>query len=100
MFSLSIRFSPNIFSKVLLILEAFEFSCRYVEAKSDFAGPNTPDAKSNISWFGYAIILNEKISTHRNKLAQYLISNSIEIRPIISGDFTKQPVIKKYLPKN
>ncbi len=55
--------------------------------------------KSNISWFGYAIILNEKISTHRNKLAQYLISNSIEIRPIISGDFTKQPVIKKYLPK-
>ena len=51
------------------------------------------------SWFGFAIILNKKISKHRNKIAEYLSSNSIQTRPIISGDFTKQKVIKKYLPK-
>ena len=45
MFSLSIRFSPNIFSNVLPILEALEFNCKYVDANRDFAGPSKPDAK-------------------------------------------------------
>ena len=49
MFSLSARLSPNIFSNVLPILEAFEFNCKYVEANSDFAGPSIPEAKSKIS---------------------------------------------------
>ena len=46
------------------------------------------------SWFGFAIILKNKLEGKRNKIANMLIENGIEIRPIVAGNFTKNPVIK------
>ena len=46
------------------------------------------------SWFGIPIILSKKLN--RKKVVVKLEKNGIETRPIISGNFLKQPAIKKY----
>ena len=47
-----------------------------------------------VSWFGIPIILSKKLN--RKKVISNLEKNGIETRPIISGNFLKQPAIKKY----
>lgn len=49
---------------------------------------------STPSWFGFPIILEGKLSGQRTKFAEYLIMNGVECRPIVAGNFTKNPVIK------
>ena len=46
------------------------------------------------SWFGIPIILSKKLN--RKKVVLKLEKNGIETRPIISGNFLKQPAIKRY----
>tara|TARA_B100000686_G_C16792448_1_gene979741 strand:+ start:1181 stop:2368 length:1188 start_codon:yes stop_codon:yes gene_type:complete len=46
------------------------------------------------SWFGFSIILINKLSSHRENIVKSLIDNEIECRPIVAGNFTKNPVIK------
>ena len=46
------------------------------------------------SWFGIPIILNKNIN--RNKFLKKIERIGVETRPIISGNFLKQPSIKKY----
>lgn len=46
------------------------------------------------SWFGFAMILPSK--TARSKFIQYLTDENIECRPIVAGNFCKNPVIKYF----
>tara|TARA_X000001036_G_C20685920_1_gene807627 strand:- start:2719 stop:3909 length:1191 start_codon:yes stop_codon:yes gene_type:complete len=46
------------------------------------------------SWFGLPIILSKKVN--RNKFIKKIENSGIETRPIISGNFLKQPSVKKY----
>ena len=46
------------------------------------------------SWFGLPIMIKTK--TKRQKIINSLEKSGIETRPIISGNFLKQPAIKKY----
>ena len=48
------------------------------------------------SWFGIGILFNKKYKNKKNKIIKKLNSLGIETRPLISGNFTKQPAIKKY----
>ena len=50
------------------------------------------------SWFGIPIILSKKIN--RKLFIKKIENKGIETRPIISGNFLKQPSIKKYNLKN
>ena len=50
------------------------------------------------SWFGIPIILSQKIN--RKLFIKKIENKGIETRPIISGNFLKQPSIKKYNLKN
>ncbi|MDC2970853.1 DegT/DnrJ/EryC1/StrS family aminotransferase [Candidatus Pelagibacter sp.] len=55
----------------------------------------------NPSWFGLSIKINSKIKNVKNKIINKLENNGIETRPIISGNFAKQPSAKIYkLVKN
>lgn len=45
------------------------------------------------SWFGIPILLKKK---NKKKFLIKLEKNGVETRPIISGNFLKQPSIKKY----
>lgn len=46
------------------------------------------------SWFGFSLILKNKLENNRDKLIEILIQNYIETRPIVAGNFTTNPVIK------
>ena len=48
----------------------------------------------NPSWFGMPILVSKKLN--RNKIVEKLEKLGVETRPIISGNFLKQPAIRKY----
>ena len=50
------------------------------------------------SWFGVPIILNRRVK--KDKFINKLENFGVETRPIISGNFLKQPSIKKYKIKS
>ncbi len=54
------------------------------------------EANNNVkpSWFGIGILIKNK--NKRRNLIRSLEQNGIETRPIISGNFIKQPSVKKY----
>jgi len=45
------------------------------------------------SWFGFSVILKDKLSGKRDKVIKKLTELGVETRPIIAGNFMKQPVI-------
>ncbi len=46
------------------------------------------------SWFGFSILLKNKLRNKRAEVLELLKQKGIETRPIISGNFLKYPVIK------
>ena len=51
---------------------------------------------SEPSWFGLAMLINKKFRHKKKKILNKLDKLGIENRPIISGNFLKQPALKKY----
>jgi len=49
------------------------------------------------SWFGFSLILAGKFSERRRELVNIFANNSIASRPIVAGNFTRNPVIR-HLP--
>ena len=49
------------------------------------------------SWFGFSLILNTDSNLKRSEVLKALKDNNIDVRPIVAGNFTRNPVIK-YLP--
>ena len=53
---------------------------------------------TNTSWFGICFMINDSYKLQYRKYIDYLDSQNIENRPIISGNFLRQPAVKfKYL---
>lgn len=52
------------------------------------------------SWFGFSIVLQNKLKGKREKLIKYLAKNNVISRPIVAGNFTLNPVMRhlKYAP--
>jgi CDP-6-deoxy-D-xylo-4-hexulose-3-dehydrase len=48
------------------------------------------------SWFGLALLISKKFLKKKKKFIDFLTSKKIETRPIISGNFLKQPALKLY----
>ena len=46
------------------------------------------------SWFGFPIILKEKYQGKRDLVVNFLKEKGIEVRPIVAGNFLRNPVIK------
>ena len=55
-----------------------------------------PLKKAYSSWFGFPLVLTRKLAGKRKKLRKILLDNDIESRPFLAGDFTLQPVVKKF----
>ena len=51
---------------------------------------------SEPSWFGLAMLINKKFRHRKNLILHQLDKLGIENRPIISGNFLKQPALRKY----
>jgi CDP-6-deoxy-D-xylo-4-hexulose-3-dehydrase len=46
------------------------------------------------AWFGLTLILSDKYKHHMNDLLKYLTENKVENRPIVTGNFARQPIFK------
>ncbi len=53
-----------------------------------------PDFDPGCSWFGYALMIEGISMQEREKLADSLMTSGIETRPVLSGNFLRNPVIK------
>jgi len=45
------------------------------------------------SWFGFGMVLEGRLANKRNELVQLLQNHGVECRPIVSGNFLRNPVI-------
>merc|ERR1712025_1330727 len=56
------------------------------------------DASDGIdpAWFGIAMLLHEEYAGQQEEYLDYLSKNGVENRPIISGNFIRQPSIAMY----
>jgi len=59
----------------------------------NLAGYRIQKENGNSSWFGFSIILEGKLRGHRGALIDALDAAQIESRPIVTGNFTRNPVI-------
>jgi CDP-6-deoxy-D-xylo-4-hexulose-3-dehydrase len=48
----------------------------------------------NSSWFGFSLVLKGVLRGKRNQLIKHLTAEGIESRPIVAGNFTRNPVLK------
>ena len=48
------------------------------------------------SWFGFSLVIKEGAGKQRKKLVNLLMENGVEVRPIVTGNFTKNEVVKYF----
>ena len=48
----------------------------------------------NSSWFGFSLIIKPESNLKREEVVQKLVDNGIDCRPIVTGDFTQNEVMK------
>jgi len=48
------------------------------------------------AWFGLACLLDASLAHQQKEYLTYLSANAVENRPVISGNFARQPVLKLY----
>ena len=61
----------------------------------DYALTQLPTEKSIHSYFGFSFILTGKYKDRRNEIIQLFRDNKIECRPIVAGNFMRNPVIAR-----
>jgi CDP-6-deoxy-D-xylo-4-hexulose-3-dehydrase len=69
----------------------------FSDLMSEFSDIETQVELGESSWFGFSMVLTGKLSGKRQALVELLTESSIESRPIVAGNFTRNPVIS-HLP--
>lgn len=77
-----------------LISERKKNAKYFVESFKKIEGFQLQEEFGSSSWFGFALILNGKLAKKRSSFVSALKIASIESRPIVTGNFTRNPVIK------
>ena len=65
----------------------------FLDLMSDFQDIRTQSEIGDSSWFGFSMVLTGKLKGHRAELVEMLSQAGIESRPIVAGNFTRNPVI-------
>jgi len=66
----------------------------FLDQTKSFSSVSTQVENGSSSWFGFSLVLKDKYLGKRAKLLEILESAEIESRPIVTGNFTRNPVIK------
>jgi CDP-6-deoxy-D-xylo-4-hexulose-3-dehydrase len=69
----------------------------FLELAKGFPEIRTQLCENDSSWFGFSLVLEGRLSGKREVLVKRLSEAGIESRPIVAGNFLKNPVIS-YLP--
>lgn len=65
----------------------------FLSQVKDLPGYRVQKENGESSWFGFSLILEGKLSSRRADLVTALDAAQIESRPIVTGNFTRNPVI-------
>jgi len=65
----------------------------FLDKFKDLPDVQTQREIGNSSWFGFSMIFNGNLSGKRDKIVEKFVENGIECRPIVAGNFMKNPVI-------
>lgn len=69
-------------------------NAEYFQQKfKDLAGVRTQKETGSSSWFGFSILLEGHLEGKRDALVKELKGNEVECRPIVAGNFMRNPVI-------
>jgi len=66
----------------------------FKERFKDLKGIRIQKEKGESSWFGFSIVLEGHLEGRRDQIIKILTENKVETRPIVAGNFMKNPVIK------
>lgn len=81
--------------KLPMIVEERAKNARiFLEAFGDCPDVALQAETGESSWFGFSMILQGRLKGRRAELVQKLRDNGIECRPIVAGNFLKNPVIQ------
>lgn len=62
-----------------------------------FQGVKTQKEVGESSWFGFSLVLTGELAGKRKELVSALRANNVAVRPIVAGNFARNPVLK-HLP--
>ena len=65
----------------------------FVEQMTGISEVRTQKEIGKSSWFGFAVILEGRYQKKRERVVQKLDQAGIEVRPIVAGNFTRNPVV-------
>lgn len=66
----------------------------FIDALSDHPLFTLQKEVGSSSWFGFSLVLREGVNIDRKALVSKLSENGFECRPIVAGNFTKNPVMQ------
>ena len=66
---------------------------RFLKLMSGLDGYRAQKENGESSWFGFSIVLEGRLKGQRQKLVEKLTRAGIDCRPIVTGNFTRNPVI-------
>jgi CDP-6-deoxy-D-xylo-4-hexulose-3-dehydrase len=64
-------------------------------AFKDVPGIRIQTENSTSSWFGFGLVLEDHLKGRRKEVIRVLTENGVETRPIVAGNFMKNPVIER-----
>lgn len=65
------------------------------EAFQKISGVRLQKEYGTSSWFGFGLVLQDHLKGRRKEVIDILTQNGVETRPIVAGNFMKNPVIDK-----
>jgi len=66
----------------------------FQEIMEEFSDIQIQKELGESSWFGFSLILRGALRGRRDEFVRHLNAQGIESRPIVAGNFTKNPVIR------
>lgn len=77
-----------------LIAGRRENASYFTDKFSSLAGVRTQRETGESSWFGFSMILEDHLAGRRSDVVSALTAAGVEVRPIVAGNFTLNPVMK------
>ena len=65
----------------------------FQEASASWQGIRTQRETGESSWFGFSMIFDKNLHKSRSEIVSILESHGIDSRPIVTGNFTRNPVM-------
>jgi CDP-6-deoxy-D-xylo-4-hexulose-3-dehydrase len=77
-----------------------ENAIKFQEIMQEFPDIHIQSENGKSSWFGFSLLLRNELRGQRKEFVKFLATQGIESRPIVAGNFTKNPVIRhlSYVP--